>query len=685
LNFYNQIISKHLLATALIACFSLQSISINAKALEPLKPSKISFSTPEQGRKLAISLHHALLEIDYAKGFLIADISADEQQKIRQYGFESIPAKDWLKRYQQYQKTIKQSEQKATGISGFSCYATVEETYQQAELLAQANPNLAEWIDIGDSWQKINQSAGYDLMVLKITNQNISGDKPKLFINTGLHAREYAPAALGLDFAKLLLQDYQSNADIRWLVDQHEIHLLLQTNPDGRKIAESGILQRKNMNANHCSGSTIGVDINRNFAFTWGSTADGSSGNSCSEIFRGSSAESEPETQALSNYVRSIFSDNRGENNQDAAPEDTTGIHLDIHSYSELVLWPNGHTQQPTANDQAFVALGNKFAWFNQYSPQQSIGLYPTDGTSDNVSYGELGVAAFTFELGNSFFEPCRNYESRIKRDNLKALIYAAKAVAAPYKLGFGPEVTNIILNQQITAVTVEPNEPIELLIIARADHTKQPSGNKKVTRVIYSIDVPINDPNATLVELTEHDGDLSSNVEELTGVIQTSGLSEGEHIVYFQAFDGDNAGVISAQFFHIKSDNNQAPQAEFSYQCDDLVCRFDASSSEDADGEITSYQWLVSSSGQTVVEISGLQVSYAFTQSGAVSVQLTVTDNLGAPSQVEKVFSVDSAQEETGSGADTESSSSGGGSMTWLVLLLVMVRRRNLGLSYSD
>jgi hypothetical protein len=94
-------------------------------------------------------------------------------------------------------------------------------------------------------------------------------------------------------------------------------------------------------------------------------------------------------------------------------PADTSGIHLDIHSYSQLVLWPWGEVDsasRPTA--PALQTLGRRFAWFNGYTPQQSIGLYPTDGTSDAVSYGELGVA-YTFELGTSFFESCTSFNKQ--------------------------------------------------------------------------------------------------------------------------------------------------------------------------------------------------------------------------------------------------------------------------------
>ena len=44
-------------------------------------------------------------------------------------------------------------------VPNFACYRTVEETYASLANLAQGSPQLAEWIDIGDSWRKV-QTAG---------------------------------------------------------------------------------------------------------------------------------------------------------------------------------------------------------------------------------------------------------------------------------------------------------------------------------------------------------------------------------------------------------------------------------------------------------------------------------------------------------------------------------------------
>jgi carboxypeptidase T len=324
------------------------------------------------------------------------------------------------------------------GIPGYPCYRTVEETYATAEALAADYPHLAEWILIGSSWEKVNSGgmAGYDLMVLKLTNSAIPGPKPGVFIMAAVHAREYTTAELVTRFAEYLIANYGVDADVTWMLDHHEFHLMLQANPDGRKRAESGISWRKNANNNYCANTNFrGADLNRNFGFAWNICGGGgcSSGNACNDTYRGPSAASEPETYSIENYVRSVFPDQRDDPLDAPAPDDAMGIFMDIHSYSELVLWPWGFTPTPAPNAAALQTLGRKFAYFNGYYPTAAIGLYPTDGTTEDFGYGELGLAAFTFELGTAFFQSCSFFESNIIPGNMPALLYAGKVARTPY------------------------------------------------------------------------------------------------------------------------------------------------------------------------------------------------------------------------------------------------------------
>jgi hypothetical protein len=441
-------------------------------------------------------------------------------------------------------------------IPSYPCYETVEETYAAAQAFTTSFPNLASWSPIGPSWEKSNGLGGYDLNVLKLTNSAIPGPKPILFIQSAMHAREYTTAPLVLQFARDLLNGYGVNADATWILDHHEVHLLLHMNPDGRKMAEEGLLWRKNTNQNYCGATSDsrGADLNRNFSATWNTTnGAGSSGNECDETYRGPTAASEPETQDVQTYVRSLWAGRSAPSPSAPAPSDASGLHLDIHSYSQLVLWPYGNTSTPAPNGTAMQTLGRRLAYFNGYTPEQSIGLYPTDGTSDDVSYVELGVASFTIELGTSFFESCSSYSGSTKPKNLPALWYAAKVARTPYITPAGPDVTTPTFSPSADTSPVSAGTSLTLSSVANDTHFNQSNGTEPTETVAaaeYYIDTPPWVAGAVAHPLS---GAFSSTSTNLTGTVSTSGLSNGKHIVFTRAQGASGTwGPISAQFIQI-------------------------------------------------------------------------------------------------------------------------------------
>jgi hypothetical protein len=438
-----------------------------------------------------------------------------------------------------------------SGIPGYGCYRTVEETYASAEALAVVHPGLATWTDIGDSWEKTALGAGHDLKVLRLTNAAIPGPKPKLFAMAAVHAREYTTAELLTRFAERLLWLYNQDPDITWLLDFHEIHLLLVANPDGRKLAETGAQWRKNTNQAYCAAnpSLRGADLNRNYDFAWG-CCGGSSGYSCDNTYRGPSPASEPEAQSIQAYLRANFADQRGPNLNDPAPIDASGIFLDVHSYGELVLWPWGFTSEPTANARALQTLGRKYAYFTGYTPQQSYQLYATDGDSDGFAYGELGLAGYTIELGTWFFQDCATFEGTILPTNLPALTYMAKAAALPYLLPAGPEALSLI------AVPLGGASGAPLRLRAVINDRRFPPGSGEPMQAIaaaeYSLDTPPWIEGTVRTPMQPVDGAFDELVETVEAVIDTSLLSPGRHTVYVRGQDErENWGVVSAQFIY--------------------------------------------------------------------------------------------------------------------------------------
>ncbi len=488
------------------------------------------------------------------EGYAEALLTAVEYQELSARGLRLEI--DWERTERFHAEPAQVPEVPLAGIPGFSCYRTVEETYSSLAGLATAHPTLARWIDLGDSWEKLHgPGAGYDVQALVIGNQDVSGPKYPFVLMAAMHARELATAELATRFAEELINGYGVNADATWILDHAEITVIPQLNPDGRKRAEAGAFWRKNVNNSYCANSSSrGIDLNRNSSFFWGES--GSSGSQCAEDYRGPGASSEPETQAVESYLAQVFDDQRGPALTDPAPATTTGLFISLHSYGELVLFSwEGRENTPPPNNAALATLARKFGYLNQYYACQT-GLYDASGTTVDHAYGIYGVAAYTFEVGNDFFESCSAFQSSVLNVNLAALRYAAKAARRPYQDPSGPEVLAVALS----AASVAAGQPVTLT--ATADDTRYDSNGcgteptQGVASASYTIDVPPWDAGSG-TPLAATDGSFSSGVEALNGTVDTASLASGRHLIYVTATDSaGNRGVPSAVFLDITTSN---------------------------------------------------------------------------------------------------------------------------------
>jgi carboxypeptidase T len=464
-----------------------------------------------------------------------------------------------------------------SGIFGYPCYRTVEETYASMSQLALDHPNLATWIDIGDSWEKatFDSGAGFDLRVLILTNHARPGPKPVFFLMAAIHAREYTTAEIAARYAEYLVGQYGVDPDVTWLLDYFEVHILPQANPDGRKVAEAGFYHRKNTNNTNggaCQATAYdqyGTDLNRNSSFLWGGV--GASDEPCAQTYHGPAAASEPETQAIQAYVAAIFPDQRGPGLGDAAPADASGEFITLHSFAQSVLFPWGNTDSPAPNQAGLQTLGRKFGYFNNYQvcqPSVDGCLYATTGTTDDWAYGEFGVAAFTFEVGTNFFEGCDTFESTVYPDNQPALLYAAKSVRRPYQAPSGPDTLQV--TSSLTAVVA--GQPLTLT--ALADDTRYQGGaswddepTQAITHARYSLDAPSWITGTLMYPLGAADGTYSSPTETVRAELDTTGLTPGRHLIFVESQDAaGNWGVPSAAFVWILSGDyyfSLAPDAQ--------------------------------------------------------------------------------------------------------------------------
>ena len=245
------------------------------------------------------------------------------------------------------------------------------------------------------------------MMVLKLTNSAIAGDKPKLFITAAIHAREYTTAEMATRFAEYLVNNYGTNADATWILDHHEIHLMLQTNPDGRKEAEAGSHGARTPTRTTVASPapTVGTDLNRNYAFKWSCCSGGSSGTPCNATYRGPSGRlGAGDAGRAELHGLRIFTDQRDASLRlDAAPATATGVYIDLHCYSQLVMWPWGFTHQRCAQQHAALqTLGRKLAYFNSYTPQKAVlASTPPTAPPTTTPTAIYGVASFCLRDGD--------------------------------------------------------------------------------------------------------------------------------------------------------------------------------------------------------------------------------------------------------------------------------------------
>jgi carboxypeptidase T len=435
-----------------------------------------------------------------------------------------------------------------SSIPGYECYRTIDELYAELQTIHASHTEITELVDIGDSFE------GRDIWVIRITNQAIAGPKPVFFLIANVHGRELITNEAAMVYVDHLTDNYGVDPDVTWLVDFHEIHVSVSANPDGHVKNEPGepwTWWRKNANSSFCPGGWEGVDLNRNSSFGWNSCPSAlgcSSDVECNYSYRGPSAASEDETAAVEGYALSTFPDQRQPPLTATAPITTSGVFITLHSYGNLVLWPWGMTVDPPPNAEGLSSLGRKLAAINGYMPTQASGLYPADGTTDDWAYGEMGIAAYTFEIGNGedgFYPPCSRYDDLIQ-PNISALLYASKVVRTPYVTSHGPDVLEV--HTEPTMVFAGTPVTVTAVITDILD------GQDSVSAAELYVDTP---PwlGGTPVAMTPIDAHFGETGKVTSASLETTSLSPGRHVILVRGQNEDGYwGPFTAAWLSIEA-----------------------------------------------------------------------------------------------------------------------------------
>jgi murein tripeptide amidase MpaA len=325
-------------------------------------------------------------------------------------------------------------------------YLTVDEIERAMELGEQNHANYFERIALPHrTWEARRCHA------MRIGKRNGAKRLGICFLG-GVHGREWGGPDILLYFALRLLRAYKDRqpirlgrktfswAQVRRIVETRDIIIFPQVNPDGRHFSmQRHPMWRKNRRPapkgrdHRC----IGVDINRNFPILWRFDRHFASGTVSSthkpgdyETYVGPRAGSEPETR---NVIWLL----------DQNPQ--IGYFIDLHSYGETLLhnWGGDQNQShdpemcfrnkaydgkrglihdegyreymPAADQKLAIRLGHnlvdaiKQVRGRKYRVDQSVGLYPTAGSTDDYAYSRhhvdpsLGkIISYTMEWGRT-------------------------------------------------------------------------------------------------------------------------------------------------------------------------------------------------------------------------------------------------------------------------------------------
>jgi len=324
-----------------------------------------------------------------------------------------------------------------------SAYHTYEEMQAAVRQTAIAYPDITRVITAGLSLEgraipAVRISAGPDAT---------DGMRPAVVFMALHHAREHLTVEMALEVIRLFTEGYGHDPALTNLVNTREVWVLPDVNPDGAEYdVATGAYQywRKNRRPN--PDGSFGVDLNRNYGYHWGS--QGSSSWPGDETYRGPAAFSELETQVVRDFVI-------------AHPNITAAI--TFHSYAELILYPYGYTYAALPADmnrddyRAFVALAQRMADTNGYTPQQASALYVTSGDTVDWLYGARHIFGFTFEMYPTDFYPGfyppGDVIERETRRNDAAAIYLTAAADNPRKvIGLGGDATPPSVDLEVTA-----------------------------------------------------------------------------------------------------------------------------------------------------------------------------------------------------------------------------------------
>ncbi|XP_075413508.1 carboxypeptidase A5 [Tenrec ecaudatus] len=380
------------------------------RSLEHLKPQKVDFWRGPARPSLPVDMRVPFSELSDVKEYLDSHGLA-----------YSVMIKDIQVLLDEEREAMAKSRrlERSTSSFSYSSYHTLEEIYSWIDSFVTEHSDIVSKIQIGYSFE--NRS----ILVLKFSTGG--SQRPAIWIDTGIHSREWITHAAGIWIAKKIVSIYGKDKTLTAVLDAMDIFMEIVTNPDGFAFTHSmNRLWRKNKSFRP-GVFCIGVDLNRNWKTGFGGS--GSSKNPCSETYRGPFAQSEPEVAAIVKFITT---------------HGKIKVLISIHSYSQMLMYPYGYTLEAVSNQEELFLLAKDAvkALYEVHGVEYIYGsisttLYVASGITVDWAYDSGIKYAFSFELRDTghygFLLPASQIVPTAQETWMAVLTIMGHALEHPY------------------------------------------------------------------------------------------------------------------------------------------------------------------------------------------------------------------------------------------------------------
>ncbi|XP_062898078.1 carboxypeptidase A6 [Mobula hypostoma] len=272
---------------------------------------------------------------------------------------------------------------RSNSLYNYEVYHTLEEIQNWMLQMYQTYSQLLYLFSIGKSYE------GRPLYVLQLGKKS-HPFKKAVWIDCGIHAREWIGPAFCQWFVKEAVKTYHSDPVMRKLLKQLYFYIMPVFNVDGYHYSWTKDRFWRKTRSNSTYFNCHGVDANRNWNVKW--CSEGASLHPCADTYCGPMPESEPEVKAVATFLRKN--------------KKQIKAYISFHSYSQMLLYPYSYKDAiipnfncvESAAFKAVNALRSVYGSKYKHGPASST-LYAISGSSIDWAYKQGIPYAFAFEL----------------------------------------------------------------------------------------------------------------------------------------------------------------------------------------------------------------------------------------------------------------------------------------------